>query len=315
MKISAVVPVKNGEKFIEASIENLLINTTKNDEVIYIDDNSSDATLQTLLDYKKKIDRLKIFKNRGFGLVDALNYGISKASNTWIARFDVDDICTPNRIKEQRQLFSNDVAAIFCDYEFVDEKMNSLGKILSPVLPSATLISLINSQRTAHSGVIFSKKYFTEVGGYRKADFPVEDLSLWLRMGEKGKLISVPENLLFYRLHQDSVTANNRQIIDAKRAKIIDSYINLIFTVDISKADEIWKTYKQLPNPNERQILFFRDYLTLLNNKSANWEKIVFQFKYYPRIFFNIKNIFILLKLYRQRRVRTKYRNGYLKKL
>ena len=67
MKISAVVPVKNGEKFIEASIENLLINTTKNDEVIYIDDNSSDATLQTLLVYKKKIDRLKIFKNREIG--------------------------------------------------------------------------------------------------------------------------------------------------------------------------------------------------------------------------------------------------------
>ena len=315
MKITVVIPVKNGENFIEASIENILINTTKNDEVIYIDDNSSDASLQTLLAYKKKVNRLKIFRNHSFGLVDALNYGISKASNTWIARFDVDDICTPNRIKEQRELISSDVAAIFCDYEFVDDKMNSLGKILSPVLPSATLISLINSQRTAHSGVIFSKKYFTEVGGYLKTDFPVEDLSLWLRMGKKGKLISVPENLLFYRLHQDSVTANNRQIIDAKRAKIIDSYINLIFTVDISKADEIWKTYKQLPNPNERQILFFRDYLTLLNNKSANWEKIVFQFKYYPRIFFNIKNIFILLRLYRQRRVRTKYRNGYLKKL
>ena len=122
MKITVVIPVKNGENFIEASIENILINTTKNDEVIYIDDNSSDASLQTLLAYKKKVNRLKIFRNHSFGLVDALNYGISKASNTWIARFDVDDICTPNRIKEQRELISSDVAAIFCDYEFVDYK-------------------------------------------------------------------------------------------------------------------------------------------------------------------------------------------------
>ena len=105
------------------------------------------------------------------------------------------------------------------------------------------------------------------------------------------------------------------QIIDAKRAKIIDSYINLIAKVDISKVYEIWKTYKLLPNSNERRILFYRDYSTLLNNKSANWEKIVFQFKYFPRVFFNIKNIFIIFRLFRERRARIKYRNGYLKKL
>ncbi len=89
----------------------------------------------------------------------------------------------------------------------------------------------------------------------------------------------------------------------------------MIVKVDFSKANEIWKTYKLLPNPNERRILFYRDFLTLLNNKSANWEKIVFQFKYFPRVLFNIKNIFILFRLFRERRARVQYRNGYLKKL
>ena len=177
--------VKNGAPFLENSLTQIKKNISTGDEVIIVNDGSVDSTIKILEKWKRKIENLRILDSRGLGLVYSLNLGIREASNEWIARFDVDDNYSDNRLAEQRTLIENNVAAIFCDYNFFDHSNKSLGFIPTGILPSATALSLISSQRTPHPGVIFSKTAAYAAGLYRSEDFPAEDISLWLRMAKE----------------------------------------------------------------------------------------------------------------------------------
>ncbi|MBE6487592.1 MAG: glycosyltransferase [Methanosphaera stadtmanae] len=91
MKISVIMPIYNGEKYIESSI-NSIYNQSFNDiEVICINDGSTDNSLNILKDLKIKYPSLKILnqENRGSGL--ARNRGIQEASGEYIAFLDCDD--------------------------------------------------------------------------------------------------------------------------------------------------------------------------------------------------------------------------------
>jgi hypothetical protein len=91
----------------------------------------------------------------------------------------------------------------------------------SPVNPTATSLSLINSQRTAHPSALISKRHFQEVGGYRFEDFPAEDLSLWIRLSRVGHLRSVPKNLLRYTLRRSSITGERYQEAKSKQLELL----------------------------------------------------------------------------------------------
>jgi hypothetical protein len=61
-------------------------------------------------------------------------------------------------------------------------------------------------------------------GGYRTEDFGVEDLSLWLRIARNSPLISVPENLLSYRISASSVTGKRREAIKVAKVSVLKEF-------------------------------------------------------------------------------------------
>ncbi len=215
--VSAIVPIKNGSVYISKSIPNILENLRLSDELIVVDDSSSDHSLELVLQAGNSDSRIRVFRNPGVGIVDALNFGITQARFEKIARFDIDDIYRPDRIARQRELLKDSTVAVFCDYNVVDTQEKNLGTIYSPILPFATRLSLRQGQRTPHPGVLFSRSAFFSVGGYLKGEDGIEDLSLWLRLSQVGELISVPDILFSYRIHQNSVTyLRRKQILDMK---------------------------------------------------------------------------------------------------
>jgi glycosyltransferase involved in cell wall biosynthesis len=282
------------------------------DELIYIDDNSQDLTVEIFRKISKRDKRIKYYLNSGKGLVDALNMGINRSKNEWIARCDVDDVYPNNRLTEQRKYISSEIAAIFCDYEFIDSNNNYLGKLPSAVFSQAVLVSLFNSQRTPHPGVLFSKKVFEIVGGYYKSDFPVEDLSLWIRMSKVGKIISVPETLLYYRIHGKSVTATKRNEIELKRSQIFLKY-KLVENIDANMNYlKIWNDYKLIPNFHTRQLLFIWDYYCLLRYKNSYFARFRLVLIFWYKIIFNPIKVYFILKLWREKNKRKKYRQNHL---
>jgi glycosyltransferase involved in cell wall biosynthesis len=265
-RVTALMPVKNGAVFLKKSLPQLQLSCKTTDEILIIDDFSDDNTAEIVKDAARTDQRIRLLSNSNPGIVGALNFGLSEASNEWIARFDVDDRYEISRLDEQRVCISSNVIGIFSDYDFFCEDLPYLGTIPSAIDSDAVAVSLISSQRTAHPSILFNRGSVLDVGGYQQEDFPAEDLSLWLRMSRVGDLISIPKVLLHYRLSAGSVTGTKRQASILKKNSLIQSIgINpLNVEKASSKLEQIFEVYKPESFSNEREILLMRDLIMIL---------------------------------------------------
>lgn len=208
--VSFLLPVKNGEKFLDRSLRYMELNLAAGDEIVIVNNGSTDNTLNILNDWAKLKPNIKIINSQKQGLVNALNTGIEAAEKEWIARFDVDDIYPANRISETKKFLSDDISCVFSDYQLGTDGGKVLGVIPSAIEANQTYLSLVSNRRTAHPSACFNRNAAIEVGGYLEEDFPSEDLSLWLRLSHVGKLVSIPKVLLNYRISPGSVSSVNR---------------------------------------------------------------------------------------------------------
>jgi glycosyltransferase involved in cell wall biosynthesis len=259
--VSVILPIKNGMDHIEKAKTSLLENCSNSDEILLIDDSSTDGTSDFLRRWAADDSRVRVLHNSGFGLVDALNLALKESSHDWIARVDVDDTYAPNRIEEQVRALNKDTVAIFSDYRLTSPKVQDLGIITTAVFPSAVSLSLVSSQRTPHPSVIFNKIAAAAAGGYRKIDFPAEDLSLWLRMSRLGQLISIPNVLLNYQISPGSISSNRRNEMVEKRNHLLLHFgINQkdILNV-ISSWEDFASSYDEMSWSTRRKILMYRD--------------------------------------------------------
>jgi len=288
-RISGLVPIRNGYNYLPEFRANLEQILGSHDELLVIDDRSEDGTLDFLKSWANDDARIKVLQNSGTGLVDALNYGLASASNSWIARFDVDDKYASNRFMVQRERLHESLAAIFSDYQFFSNTESDLGRVFSALLPRATALSLISGQRTAHPSVIFNRQLAIKVGGYVSSDFPAEDLSLWLRLLQVGSVESVENLLLFYRISSSSITGQNRKIAIETRAGLINSNTDLkpIFEESIAELDRTADFYLNCADGSHRFVLHIRD--IFIAGKSYG-----FKLKYVLKVFIAVKRFGVL---------------------
>lgn len=99
-KVSIIVPVYNRSNLIEQCIESLLKQTYKNIEIIIINDNSSDSTLDKLNKYKNNNKIIILSNIHNYGCYTSINFGLKFASGHYITIHGADDISLPSRIEE-----------------------------------------------------------------------------------------------------------------------------------------------------------------------------------------------------------------------
>lgn len=97
--ITIIVPVYNGEKYIERCLKSILEQTYSKTEVVVIDDGSIDNTAKILRGYVEKYQNIRVFSIGHKGVSYARNLGISKAKGTYIAFVDADDEVLPRYIE------------------------------------------------------------------------------------------------------------------------------------------------------------------------------------------------------------------------
>ena len=97
--VSIVIPVKNGEKYLKECLNSILNQSIKNWELIIVNDNSTDKTWEILQEYKEKDSRITILKNKGNGIIDALQLAYSMTRGNLITRMDADDKMTKNKLE------------------------------------------------------------------------------------------------------------------------------------------------------------------------------------------------------------------------
>jgi hypothetical protein len=206
--VSVVMPVRDGEVFLEEAIASIRAQTLRDLEILVVDDGSRDGTMAILRRHAAEDPRLRIIAQPPSGIAVALNRGIGEATAPLIARMDADDIAKPHRLAAQLEALNRHpaVAALGSAYEVIDRSGRVRRRVQLPTSPSEISKLLETSNCIAHPTVVMRREAVTAVGGYRQAFLKCEDYDLWLRLDEKAELLNLEEPLLLYREHSGQET-------------------------------------------------------------------------------------------------------------
>ncbi len=202
--VSVVMPVHNAATTVARAVASVQTQTLADWELIVVDDGSTDATREILLEFALNDPRLRVLNIARHGIVAALNEGIAAANGEFIARMDADDESHPHRLAAQADYLQKHSACglVSCCVEFGGDRAKSAGYALhvdwTNGLLTAEQIALNRFVEApfAHPSVMFRRTLVEDHGGYREGDFP-EDYELWLRWLDADVLMAkLPETLL-----------------------------------------------------------------------------------------------------------------------
>ena len=205
-KITVLMPVYNGEKYLTEAIESILNQTNSDFEFIIIDDNSTDGTAGILKRYLQKDNRIRLFNMLNQGLATSLNYGLELAQGKYIARMDSDDISMPERLEKQAMFMDKNPyigvcgtwIKIFGERNYIKKYPQTHEEIWSRLLFECPL---------AHPTVMIRKDMLIKNNLYYDINCKHnEDYELWTRVSNISRMANIPEGLLKYRLHNKQLT-------------------------------------------------------------------------------------------------------------
>lgn len=107
--VSIVLPVYNGERFLQRAIESVFIQTEGNWELLIVNDGSTDGSSAICDEYVAKDSRLKVFHQPNGGVNSARAKGVDNATGTYLTFLDADDSFTPTALEEMAGCFSDGI--------------------------------------------------------------------------------------------------------------------------------------------------------------------------------------------------------------
>lgn len=105
--ISILMPVKNAEPFLKVCIESIIEQDYKNWELLAVNDHSVDATSLILSNFEKLDSRIKVFQNKGKGIIPALRLAFSNSRGSFTTRMDADDLMSTDKLRSMQQVLNN----------------------------------------------------------------------------------------------------------------------------------------------------------------------------------------------------------------
>ena len=216
--ISVIMAAYNAAEYIGEAIESILNQTYTDYEFIIVDDGSEDDTAAIARRYAEQDSRIRLIENPHGGTCEARNTALHAASGRWIVMMDADDIARPNRIERLVQAAEADPEVVVWGSYLTRITVNGdvIGDIeLGPTTKEA-FYAIDRTQRLVElfdPTSMFRRDIAIEVGGYHPLMIVAMDSELWDRMADYGPIVTIPESLLLYRLHDKSLTMTKQDMI------------------------------------------------------------------------------------------------------
>ena len=219
MKVSVIIPVYNAEKYLRKAVLSALAQD-ETAEVILIEDNSSDNSLEICEKLEKKHNIVKLFRHPGGankGAGESRNLGIERSSQDYIAFLDADDYYLANRFIRDKKIFYdhpdafgvyNAVQKLNQDKDEFDERLIKINEKIPPEKLFENMI--IGNKGFFHiSGLTFRKKIFEIAGKFYRLKIS-EDTHMWLRIAATGNLYpgTFDNAVAVRRAHQENMMSN-----------------------------------------------------------------------------------------------------------
>jgi glycosyltransferase involved in cell wall biosynthesis len=210
-KVTVLMPAYNAEEFIHEAIDSVLKQSFHDFELLIVNDGSTDNTEQIIRSFNDP--RIILISQTNKGIAGALNTGIQSARGEFIARFDADDICYPNRLEHQYSFMKQnpEYVLIGSDVDYIDLEgdylyhYNNIGHSHEEIQEKIKLYCPF-----IHSSVFYKTELARKLGGYDSRAHTFEDYHLWIRFITKGRTCNLRTPLIAVRLNPGSVTIDEK---------------------------------------------------------------------------------------------------------
>lgn len=226
---SVILPVYNAGKFIDEAIESVLMQDFQDFELLLLDDGSTDGSLARLQYFARQDRRCMVHSWQNRGLIATLNAGIDLAKSEILIRMDQDDICRQNRFTKQLEYMAGhpDCVALGSRVLLIDPDGLPITEFVSDFDHDSIDAANLRGCGSAitHPAAVMRKEAVLGVGGYRCDYKHAEDVDLFLRLADVGRLANLSEVLLEYRQHPSSIGYRHSVVqMESSRRAVEDTF-------------------------------------------------------------------------------------------
>lgn len=222
-KVSVVLAGFNEENTIIRTLESINSQTYKHIEIVYIDDASSDRTLQLVEDLEQ--ENINIIRNStNIGLTKSLNKGIHMSTGDYICRIDAGDIFASDKIRRQVNFLNDNpeygiIGTWAC---FVSADGSQLYTLKTPEQDHMIKQRLSRQTVLIHPTVLIRKLLFDQYGVYDESFTTGQESELWTRFASKTKYYNIPEPLVTCLHTEKSISHQmiKKQLVDSMIIKM-----------------------------------------------------------------------------------------------
>ena len=211
-KVSVVMAVLNGERFIGEAIDSVVAQTYKKCELVVVDDGSTDGTRACVDRYRDRIDIRYVRHPSPKGIATSMNDGVRNATGEMISFLDHDDSWFPSFVETQvRHLLRHpDVGMVHSDFQTIDTEGNVIEESVAACRgrrrPSGhVFLQLFMDSFIVGNSVLIRRECFDRLG-YFDESLRWGDYHMWLRIARHYKVDYVDQVLTRYRQHPTQST-------------------------------------------------------------------------------------------------------------
>jgi len=246
-KVSVIMPVYNGEKFLREAIDSIFAQKAEDFELIVVDDGSSDKTPYILQSYSD--GRLQIITQTNKGQAAARNSGIKMSRGEYIALLDCDDRASSDRLALQIDFLDSHPHHVMVGGQLRMMTADGLPIYLEEVPTNEDIIQ----QELAKDGfpflnssIMFRRRQAIECGLYDERLRHYEDSEFIQRLSLRGKMANLPLEVGDYRITPGAVSNRSRTVLRARK-KVLDGCrrgdVEKDY-LDILEQDELGRGYR-----------------------------------------------------------------------
>ncbi len=241
--ITVIVPVYNGEKYIERCIESILNQSYKNIELLIINDNSTDGTNEIIAKYLELPNIRYIVNNETLGPARTRNLGLSKATSPYILFLDCDDWIDLNCIEKAINILDNDSTIGIAIWEvktayylnrFSARYKYQYNNILDNKMALSLLSHTVENEYFI-SPLLGCKVFRKQLLDVHKLKFPntiyEDDMFTFLSILYSKKIALVTGSYLYYYQHNESLT---HHFTDKNITDFFNTFNELYTYIDVS---------------------------------------------------------------------------------
>lgn len=223
--VSVLLPNYNNAPYLRECLGSLRDQTFKDFIVVFVDDCSTDGSLEILNEYKELNLRV-IKKQNNSGIVDTLNAGLDVIDSKYMIRMDGDDICALDRFEKLVDFMENNPEIGVCSSDIKTFGIsNEVWHFESD--PEMNKAKLIFGHGIGHASSIFRMSVLKENNiRYENLYWRMEDYLLFYKLKNVTKTTNIPEPLYFYRKGE----YNENQLIREKKLAEFKKIYNRIFS-------------------------------------------------------------------------------------